>query len=347
MNTKNLLISIISIEAVLALAILLLSMISSPSWIFSLVIVTILLLVFHFYRVFNFRPTKNLWVFYASYVLALSFLCVILFSSLFNTAIFAVKLLLFFIAEAFLLISIMLLINGQEFFGEKKVQRKIAPVTPYYFKEKSDDDKKAIQKLRERFQEYELEKRWKEIQVQDELITKELQNVKQELNNLKKEDIKLIDYAKEELKEKTKVQKHKKKYVKKKAAKTLKKRKEKSRKKQPWKTEDFFAASTTGNKFHRLSCVLAKKLPSNKQIIFNQLNEALGAGYKPCNVCFPMPEEDKDKTLVSSKESEVFHRPSCIVAKKIPKSKRVYYRGERLAIKSKKKPCELCRPLAE
>ena len=55
-------------------------------------------------------------------------------------------------------------------------------------------------------------------------------------------------------------------------------------------------------------------------------------------------KDEAEKTYVASETGEKFHRQSCIIGKKIPREKRVYFKGKKAALDEGYNPCKVCHP---
>jgi len=51
--------------------------------------------------------------------------------------------------------------------------------------------------------------------------------------------------------------------------------------------ESMFAATETGNKYHKPDCVLLDKTPKNRLVLFTTVKDAQKKGYRPCKTCKP------------------------------------------------------------
>lgn len=315
MNKRDIFTSLIIIEIMLIFVLFLMKF-YTQEWVVILggflVLVFLIVLFIRYIKLEEKKNDVGFWLIYINYFIVLIYLFVLLLSEF--SGIKYTLLITILMCVSIVLYIITLFTFSRKKYFEKTILETydVEPKIEVYKDDKESNVRETLQDMRTRFLKHELDKQFQEIKYQDKIISKELDEVRKELEKLKERGIEIVD--------KIQVQK---------------------------KEDEFFIATEKGEKFHRMSCVHAKKIPSNKQMIFQELKEAFDAGYKPCEVCFPMPSEDKDKHLVSTEESDVFHRPDCIVAKKIPKKSRVHYSGENEALDSGKKPCSLCRPLAD
>ena len=60
---------------------------------------------------------------------------------------------------------------------------------------------------------------------------------------------------------------------------------EKEIKREPVKDEETVLATKTGNKFHKIGCIVIRDVSQGNIITFNSKEEARRKGYKPCKVC--------------------------------------------------------------
>jgi len=103
---------------------------------------------------------------------------------------------------------------------------------------------------------------------------------------------------------------------------------------------DGFIASKASNKYHMADCSIAKDIQADDEVCFKTQEEALKAGYAPCDICKP---EEKIR-VVGSKDSDTYHLLTCDLVKKIKPENLVEYSSPLEAVKLDRLPCEICKP---
>ena len=101
-----------------------------------------------------------------------------------------------------------------------------------------------------------------------------------------------------------------------------------------------FVASKESNKYHTVDCGIAKNIKAENQICFKTQEEATKADYAPCGVCKP----DEKIKVVGSKDSDIYHLPTCGLVKKIKPENLVEYGSPMEAVKADRLPCGVCKP---
>ncbi|MBF0569576.1 MAG: hypothetical protein HQL18_02230 [Candidatus Omnitrophica bacterium] len=96
--------------------------------------------------------------------------------------------------------------------------------------------------------------------------------------------------------------------------------------------------SKNSDKYHLATCATAQKITADNKVTFKDAEAALKAGYAPCQKCKP------PVVFVASKNSTVYHLPSCKMADKIVADNKVKFDTEADAQKAGYKPCQICFP---
>jgi len=99
-----------------------------------------------------------------------------------------------------------------------------------------------------------------------------------------------------------------------------------------------FVASKGSDKFHTADCPIGKNIKAENKVSFDTAQDAVKAGYKPCQKCDPLAGEG----FVASKNSDKYHVATCAMAKKITADNLVKFKSEEEAAKAGYKPCQLC-----
>ena len=113
-----------------------------------------------------------------------------------------------------------------------------------------------------------------------------------------------------------------------------------------------YVGSKLSNKYHKPSCVWAKKINPDNMRIFSSKSEAESADYVPCKVCLPElqpepepePEPEPTTQYVASKNSEVFHHTWCSYVDQILASNKIYFSSREASVNSGRRPCSRCNP---
>ncbi|MBF0479117.1 MAG: hypothetical protein HQL26_06505 [Candidatus Omnitrophica bacterium] len=103
-----------------------------------------------------------------------------------------------------------------------------------------------------------------------------------------------------------------------------------------------FVASKKSTVYHLPACVMVKQITPDNKVTFNTPEEAIKAGYKPCQKCNPPQVSKKDPAFVGSKNSTVYHLLSCKLAQNITADNKVAFAGKDEAEKAGYKPCKIC-----
>ncbi len=100
-----------------------------------------------------------------------------------------------------------------------------------------------------------------------------------------------------------------------------------------------YVASKGGEKFHVVSCPVAKKIPAEKLVKFASPEAAIKAGYTACKTCNPPTSAD---ALVATKGGQKYHKQSCKMVGNMDTANKVYYKDAAAAEKDGYKPCSVC-----
>ena len=100
-----------------------------------------------------------------------------------------------------------------------------------------------------------------------------------------------------------------------------------------------YVASKGGEKYHVVTCPVAKKIAADKLVKFATPEEAVKGGYTPCKTCNPPTSKD---ALVGSKSGKKYHKQSCKMVDNMDTANKVYFKDAAGAEKEGYKPCSVC-----
>ncbi|MEI6437423.1 MAG: hypothetical protein WCO69_01585 [Candidatus Omnitrophota bacterium] len=100
-----------------------------------------------------------------------------------------------------------------------------------------------------------------------------------------------------------------------------------------------YVASKGGEKYHVVTCSVAKKIAADKLVKFATPEDVVKAGYTPCKTCNPPTSAD---ALVATKAGGKYHKQSCRMVGNMDTANKVYYKDAAAAEKDGYKPCGIC-----
>lgn len=100
-----------------------------------------------------------------------------------------------------------------------------------------------------------------------------------------------------------------------------------------------YVASKGGEKYHAVTCPVAKKIAADKLVKFVTPDEAVKAGYTACKTCNPPTSAD---ALVATKGGQKYHKQSCKMVGKMDTANKIYFKDASAAGSDGYTPCSVC-----